>query len=151
MTQKSQGRHKHLPASCFNTCLVRTSPQENFAPALIILNSVFSPSRLIKVTFAKSTISFRPPSCSPALRQALSTSVVHGVTNLPSRTNLRRPRVSTMESLNIDLSRLTRSLRAMWSPTRDHCLSSAKPLNWMKKRKIVVESVSRSVEGGFDS
>src|SRR5258707_921943 len=75
--------------------------QENFAPFFMSLKSVSSPSGLITVTSVKSTINFRPRSSSAALRQALSSSVVHGGTNLPARTSLRWPSVSTMEILNI--------------------------------------------------
>src|ERR1700733_8645872 len=83
--------HRHRRASCFRTCLVKTPSQANFAPSFISLNSVFSPSALMTVTSLRSMTNLRPLSCSPALRQALSTSAVHGGTSLPCKTSLRWP------------------------------------------------------------
>ena len=54
VTERPLRLHRHLRASCFRTCFVRTPSQANFAPSLISLNSVFSPSGPMTVTSVRS-------------------------------------------------------------------------------------------------
>ena len=105
-------RHIHLGsdsccffrASCFSTCLVRTLPQENFAPSLIRSKIASSPSRLRVVRFLRSTISLRPPRSWQAFLQLVRSSPTQGPRRVPSTTSLRSDRVSTTEILNMLLN-----------------------------------------------
>jgi hypothetical protein len=88
-------------ASCFSTCLMRTLPQENFAPSFIRSKMAFSPSRLMVVRFLRSTTSLRPPRSWHAFLQLVRSSATQGPMRVPSTTSLRCDCVSTTEILNM--------------------------------------------------
>src|SRR5260370_22553986 len=62
-------RHVHLGSdsccflrsSCFSTCLVRTSPQANFAPSFMRSQIAPSPSRLMGVRLLRCAVRLRLP------------------------------------------------------------------------------------------
>jgi hypothetical protein len=77
----------------------------------------------------------------------LSTSVVHGLTSLPSKTIFRSVGVSTMEILNIARTSFTKvkgNRAAKLSVPR-------KTLHVMEQQEQVFKDLSRNVEGYIDS
>src|SRR6266581_1922052 len=99
--QIASGSHRHLRASRFSTCRVRTPAQENLAPSFIRSTIASSPSRLITVRLLRSITSLRPSKSRLAFLQVVRSSATHGPLSFPSTTSLRCAGVSTMEILNI--------------------------------------------------
>jgi hypothetical protein len=91
-------------ASCLSTSFVNTPLQVNLAPSLIKSSKVFSPSWLIQVTFRRSTTSMRPSSSARCPLHVLRSSAIQGAISLPSITNLRRFRFSTIEILIVNIT-----------------------------------------------
>jgi hypothetical protein len=101
----------------------------------------------MSVRFLKSTTKLRPSRSAAADRQVLSTSVVQGLTSLPSKTIFRSVGVSTMEILNIAQASFTQ----LKGNRAAKLLVARKTLQLMEKQEQVFKDLSRSVEVDFDS
>src|SRR5437868_421703 len=106
----------HLCASSLSRCLVRTPPQENFAPSFINSKIASSPSRLITVTFVRSITTFWAAGELPVSIHVFRSSSTHGRTRVPSTTSRRSRCVSMVEILNMSL------------PALNKCKAPAKPV-----------------------
>lgn len=145
-------RHVHLRrdsccffrASCFNTYLVRTPPQENFAPFFIRLKIASSPSWLMTVRLHKSMTSLRPPSSWFAFLQVVLSSATQAPVRLPSTISVRRDGVSAME---INMLRLCRAYVSTYRNTVANATwlgTLGKLLNLLMTGRMVASSVTES-------
>src|SRR5258708_27351610 len=96
----------HRWAACLSTYLVKTPLQQNFAPSCISSRMASSPSRSMVVALRRSMTSVRPSRELPALLHVVRSSATHGLTRVPSTTNLRSRCVSIVEILNMYVFRI---------------------------------------------